>query len=411
MNRREFVLSGLAGSASAWAAGGAVKPAQRLIDGTIRSSFPGVEERVYLNAAARMPLGAFSQRGLQNYIDTTQRIIPVEDQREYVGTMWQEIRGLFADLIGAREEEVGLVHCTKAGEQIVLDSVDSIKSGGNIVSNDLHFNGSLHNLIGLKRAGRDVRIVRARDWKIDLAEMEAAIDEKTALVTVALVSNINGHVEDITALSDIAQRHGALVFADIIQAAGIVPINVHQMGIDVAACSSYKWLYGTYGSGFLFVRQGVQGNGLRDRLYPGHVTQNYTPWVQEPDAGLEEFGFHTPVDATRYQPGHPSYLGYCAAYEGLKFLQQVGIENALGHSVRLNRRLRQGLDPDQFRCITPEPDLSAINTFVATDPNGVKNRIKAASISVSNTGNRIRVSPALFNNEGDIDKLIKTLNV
>jgi selenocysteine lyase/cysteine desulfurase len=410
MNRREFVQSGLAGTAVTLAASGASLSAPVAVSDTIRSQFPGVEDRVYLNAAARMPLGAFAERGLKNYIDSTQRIVASDELEDYVGTMWNEIRGLFGELIGAKEAEIGLVQCTKAGEQIVLDSVDAIKNGGNIVTNDLHFGGSLHNLLGLKKAGRDVRIVRARDWKIDLAEMAAAIDDQTALVTVALVSNINGHQEQIKALSDIAHRHGALLYADIIQAAGIVPFEVHKMGIDVAACSSYKWLYGTYGSGFLFVRQDLQGALIPDRLFPGHMSHNYTPWVDQSDPDLGDYEYHPPTDARRYQPGHPSYLGYCAVYEGLKFLKQIGVENALAHSAALNLRLKQGLDEDQYRCITPDPERSAIITFITQDPQAAKQKLNNAGISVSRSGSRIRVAPALFNNEADIDALIKALD-
>ncbi len=168
MNRREFVLTGLAGSAAVLTAGSASHATQVVASGDVRSQFPGAEDRVYLNAAGRMPLSAFSERGLKNYIETSQRIVPRDDLGDYVGTMWKEVRGLFAGLIGAQESEIGLVQCTKAGEQIILDSVDTIKKGGNIVTNDLHFSGSLHNLLGLKKAGRDVRIVRAKDWKIDL---------------------------------------------------------------------------------------------------------------------------------------------------------------------------------------------------------------------------------------------------
>ncbi|MCH8873294.1 aminotransferase class V-fold PLP-dependent enzyme, partial [candidate division KSB1 bacterium] len=169
---------------------------------------------------------------MRRYIEF-QRLGNKNGRLEYVREVQAQIRTLFADLIGAETSEIGLVHCTKAGEQIVLDALPGIEQGENIVTNDLHFSGSLHNLIGLQKAGRDVRIVRARDWQVSLEDMQAAIDDRTALVTVSLVSNINGHIEDLSALSEVAYAHGALVFADIIQAVGIVPMNVQQLGIDV----------------------------------------------------------------------------------------------------------------------------------------------------------------------------------
>ncbi|NIQ57849.1 MAG: aminotransferase class V-fold PLP-dependent enzyme, partial [Gammaproteobacteria bacterium] len=100
----------------------------------------------------------------------------------------------------ADASEVALVHCTKEGEQIVLDSLVSLLGGGSLVTNDLHFAGSLHNLLGLRDAGMDVRIVRSRGFEVDLEQMADQIDDRTALVSVTLVSNVNGRVEPMKEL-------------------------------------------------------------------------------------------------------------------------------------------------------------------------------------------------------------------
>ncbi|MEE8587588.1 MAG: aminotransferase class V-fold PLP-dependent enzyme [Acidobacteriota bacterium] len=324
--------------------------------------------------------------------------------------MLSKIRGLFGRLIGAQASEIGLVHCTKAGEQIVLDSLPALRSGGNVVTNDLHFSGSLHNLIGLKKAGLDVRIVRSRNWDVSLQAMQEAIDERTALVSVSLLSNINGRVEPIQELSEAAHAQGAYVFADIIQAAGIVPFDVRSLGIDFAACSGYKWLFGPHGAGFFYVRQELQGSGLPDHLFPGHVRPNYAPWVESPQADLPDFAYAAPDDASRYQPGHVSYLGYSALYEGLKFIERLGVERSLQHSIGLNRRLKDRLDPDRYQCISPHPQQSPIITFIARDPSQLQGRLSSARVVVSLSGNRIRVSPAVFNNPSDIDRLAEVLS-
>ena len=409
MNRRDFVAVGLTGALGAAALPKGLPQATGAQDEEIRDAFPRMKEETYLNAAGMMPLGTFSLEGLHHYL-AFQQLGPADGRLAYVRDMQTQIRSLFAMMIGAEASEIGLVQCTKAGEQIVLDALDELRQGKNIVTNDLHFTGSLHNLIGLQKAGLDVRIVRARDWTVPFEAMEAAIDDRTALVSVSLVSNINGHIEDIEALSRLAHAHGALVYADIIQAAGIVPLDVKQMGIDVAACSCYKWLYGVHGTAFLYVRQDLQGTRLPDHLFPGHARHNYAPWVDRADAAHGDFIYQARDDATRYQPGHISYLGYCAAYEGLKFLQEVGVENALAHSIRLNHRLKARLDPDRYHCITPDVDRSPIITFIVNDSEAVRQRLMEAKVAVSFGGNRMRISPALYNNEADIDLLTEVLN-
>ncbi len=358
--------------------------------------------------AAGAPLGSFAREGLDRYQDFA-ALGPGSGQEEYVRVMYSEVRGLFASLIGAGEAEIGLVHSTKAGEQIVTDALLRERPGANIVTNDLHFGGSVHNLIGLRKSERDVRIVRAVDWRIRLEDIAAAIDEKTALVAVALVSNVNGHVEPIREIAEIAHSHGALVYADVIQAAGTYPLDVRALGIDFAAANAYKWLLGVHGAGFLHVAREHQGTALPDHLFPGFARANYRPWVATPDSDVVDFSYHAPEDATRYQPGHVSYLSYCAAYEGLKLLGRVGVRSALDHSVRLNQRLKSRLDEERYECISPHTDRSPIITFAARDEADLRDRLQAAGVVVSVTANRIRVSPALYNDEDDIDRLADAL--
>jgi hypothetical protein len=62
------------------------------------------------------------------------------------------------------------------------------------VTNDLHYAGSIHSYMGRRKHGMDVRIVKARDWVIDLKDLEAAIGNKTLLVAITLLSNVNGHI-------------------------------------------------------------------------------------------------------------------------------------------------------------------------------------------------------------------------
>ena len=91
-------------------------------------------------------------------------VVPFEEQdfwrwgrtdgdADYVFDVFDEVGGLFGAKIGAKPNETALVHCTKAGEQVVLDGLPALRSGGKVVTNDLSFPGSLHNLLGRQRAG------------------------------------------------------------------------------------------------------------------------------------------------------------------------------------------------------------------------------------------------------------------
>ena len=412
MNRRSFIGAGIGTSIlSHRSRGSGFSRATPLLPGTdsVRSLFPRAQQEVYLNAAAGTPLSSFAEQGLKKYHDFW-RSGSSQGRADYPSKVRSEIRGLFAQLIGVDRDEIGLVHCTKAGEQIVLDSLPALRNGGNVVSNDLHFGGSLHNLVGLRKAGRDIRIVRNENWKIDPHSMEEAMDGKTGLLAITLLSNLNGHLEDIRRLADRVHALGGLVYADIIQAAGIYPLAMREMGIDFAACSGYKWLFGPHGCGFFYVRKELQGTVLPDHLFPGHVQPNYSPFVGTPATGEPDYAYRAPLDARRYQPGHISYLGYCALYEGLKFLSEVGIEKALGHSLGLNRFLKEQLDPKRFPCLSPHWETTPIITFGTNDPDGVTKRLQSADVVVSMANNRFRVSPAVYNTRGDMEQLGDALN-
>ena len=408
MDRREFLTAGVGGALSAPSPLIMRQHSPMPSQDPIRDAFPRLRSETFLNAAAGTPLGTFAERGLQRYTEF-QRLGPGEGRAEYVRDMLFNIRGLYGRLVGARESEIALVHCTKAGEQIILDGL--LRQGRNVVTNDLHFSGSLHNLVGLRRAGHDVRIVRAREWDVGVDEMAAAIDDNTALVAVTLVSNINGRVEPMRELADYAHSRGAFVYADIIQATGVMPLDLLTLGVDFAASNAYKWLFGVHGAGFLYVREELQGAALPDRLFPGHVEFNYAPWVLVPDPERDALGYQPPSDGARYQPGHVSYLAYSAVYEGLRFIERVGLEALLAHSVRLNRRLLDALDRDTYEVISPHADRSPILTFLAPDPPALRRRLEAAKVVVTLAGNRVRVSPAIFNTEDDIDRLTEVLNV
>lgn len=412
MDRREFLVAGAAalGAAGTGTASASPSNSAAAAGSDYRSQFPRLQQDVYINAARGTPLSTFSATGLDRYEEICRYGVG-EGRGEPFFDMLDHIREDFGRLIGAKASEIALVQCTKAGEQIVLDGLPGLRAGGNVVTNDYHYNGSLHNLIGLKKAGLDVRIVRSSGWEVDLDAMRAAIDERTALVALTLVSNVNGRIEAAAELAEMAHAKGALVYADIIQAAGIVPMDVRELGIDFAACSGYKWLFGIHGAAFFYVRQELQGTALADRLFPGHARINYPPWAPQPAADADLYGYRAPTDARRYQPGHVNYLGFCALHEGLRFIHRLGVERLQQHSVALNQHLLAKIDADRYPCVSPHPQRSPIVTFLGRRNDQLAARLKQARVSVTLQGDRIRISPAIYNTLEDIDLLFDVLDM
>jgi selenocysteine lyase/cysteine desulfurase len=83
-----------------------------------------------------------------------------------------EVKKMFAQLVNAQPSEVGFTPSTQTGENLVLEGLDIQASGGNVVTNELHYGGSLVNYQNRKKSGMDVRIVKHRDYQMDMRDLE-----------------------------------------------------------------------------------------------------------------------------------------------------------------------------------------------------------------------------------------------
>ena len=403
-NRRQFL-----GSTAAVASAFAAAPPKPGDLESVRQEFPRAVQQVYLDAAAHMPLPKYTASGMRRYMDF-HMYGPGEGRGNYATEAVRQVKPLFAKLINAKPSEIGFVGCTKAGEAAIVNGLGIQESGGNLVTNDLHYAGSVHDYIGRRKAGMDVRIIKHRDWRIDLRDMEEVVDKKTKLVCITLVSNVNGWVEDAKAISELAHAHGALLYADIIQAVGSVPVDMKALGIDFAACSNYKWLQGARGAGFLYVREDLQGSAVKDLSFPGYVRFNYSPWVTARDMSADEFPYIAPTNAGRYEPGNVSYVAYAGQYEALTRILAFGMDKIYAHTKTMCDRLKKELPSLGYKLITPLDARSSIVVVQAKSLKTAEERLRRANIQVTTTGeNRIRISPALYNNMDDINQLLSVL--
>ena len=375
----------------------------------IRKEFPRATQEVYLDAAANMPLPRYVAEGMRRYMDF-HMYGPGQGRGQYASESVRDARSLFAKLINAKPSEIGFVVCTKAGEAAVVNGLRIQETGGNLVTNDLHYAGAIHDYIGRRKAGMDVRIVKHRDWRIDLSDMEKVIDKRTKLVSITLVSNVNGWVENAKALSNMAHAHGAYLYADIIQAAGSVPVDVKALGIDFAACSNYKWLQGARGAGFLYIREDCQGSVVKDLSYPGYVHFNYGSWVEQRDPALDDFPYIPPKDAGRYEPGNVSFVAYAGQSEALKRILAMGVDNIYAHTKAMCDRLKKELPALGYKLITPMDAASSIVVVQAANLKATQEKLRKGKVQVTTAGaNRVRISPALYNNMDDINRLLLAL--
>ena len=176
------------------------------------------------------------------------------------------------------------------------------------------------------------------------------IDRNTKLVSIALVSNVNGFMHDCKAVSAIAHARGALVFADIIQAVGAVPVDVKALGIDFASSGTYKWLMGERGIGFLYVREDLQGTVLPTTSYGHRQVSNFNraQLTWEPLPG-----------AARYETGGIPVVLAAGVNAGIDYVNKLGLSNIRTHAKQLTDRLQNELPPLGYKSLTPRETRDA----------------------------------------------------
>lgn len=386
----------------------------------VRQDFPWIGNRLWLTAADYHPLSIRSIHALEKHIRSRGY---GDGEGSPFGAEERETRRLFASLIGATPEEVAFVQSTTEGENIVAAGLGLGQTKGNVVIDSLHYQATKFMYREMQREGRiELRVVQHRERNGVLAvhaeDVERSIDRNTKLVSIALVSNINGYLHDIRRTAAAAHANGAILYADIIQGAGSTPIDVKAMGIDCAACGAYKWLMGDFGFGFLYVREDLQDKIIRRSRYG--VRQFRSPTGAQADSLFE-----IRPGAARYETGSLSYAGGTCAHAALQYIHELGVDNIRAHSRELTSRLQKELPRMGYEPMTPEDNNTSIVSFRLKDYRGTGQKLRKifgrTVIALRNweftdaSGKAsllpgMRISPSVYNNQADIDRLLEALS-
>ncbi len=376
----------------------------------IREDFPRVKQEIYMDNASTHPINIYTAAALHRYAEWAKNEVG-----EPWWPLWSDTRldckASFAKLINADPEEIAFARTTVEAENNILNGMDF--KGGNLVTTDLHYSASLYSFkMREQRDGLKVKIIKHNDWKFNVKDFEGVIDKNTKLVAITLVSNVNGFVvEDVKAISDLAHANGAVLYVDFIQGVGAVPVDVKAMGIDIAACSTFKWLMGSKGFGFMYVRKDLQDTVVRTTHHNGGITYNYAPWTDKVDPNQPEIIFKATTGPGMYEVSYPSYEGVSCAIASLKYIHELGVNNIQNHNRTLTSKLAKEMPRLGYKTITPEGNKSAIIVFIAPDPDETMKKLRAAKIHVAmRFGNKLRISPSIYNNLADVDRLLEVLS-
>lgn len=366
----------------------------------IRGDFPATSLGAYLNSAYITPnptpvleVGRAFLEAKAGWPHSLEEMLAETDRA----------REAVAGLIGAHAHEVGFVSSTSEVENIVAAALD-LQQGDNVVIGELHYNTTLllYSRL-LERRGIELRIATAEGGRIDPHAIEALIDDRTRIVSVAWIAHQNGFRHDLKRLSAAAHAHGALFYVDAIQGLGTLSLDVHEVGIDVLGAGAFKWLLGGYGTAVMFVREEWLERIPPDRFGAMHITSSV------PDLTASDFGFEVIPGGAKYEYATLAYPSVYQLRAGVEYLKRIGVPRIEAHAVGLAKRVWEGLAGQGFRMVTPPEQNSTLVAFAhGRDPVQALSELEAARVRVTfrHNNEHIRVSTALFNNAADVDALL-----
>ncbi|BCU83403.1 cysteine desulfurase [Polycladomyces abyssicola] len=329
------------------------------------------------------------------------------------GEVLAKARRSLADLFGIRDPQ-NLFFYANATQAINQALKGLLQPGDHVVISPWEHNAMARPLETLKKeCGIRVTVVPpSPQGTVDPLAVEEALTPDTRLIAMTHGSNVTGAVLPIEEIGAIAAKHGVLLLVDAAQTAGVLPIDVETMNIDLLAFPGHKGLFGPQGTGGLYV----------------HPDVKLEPWIQGGTGSRSESLDHPSARPDGFESGTPNTPGIAGLEAGVRFVTQTGLDTIHRKEMALNDRLRSGLqEMDGVRVYGPEDSSLPVTSF---NLEGVDSLTVAGildqhfeiavragfhcaalahrSLGTDKTGT-VRVSPGYFNCEKEIDDLLAAL--
>jgi selenocysteine lyase/cysteine desulfurase len=366
----------------------------------LRREFPLLEHKTYLNSGSYCALANRVRAAFETYLE----------DRLAVGANWdvwvtknEAVRSLMARVLHASPDEIAVTASASAGLNALASALEFSGGRDKIVVSDFEFPTNAQ--IWHSQEQRGARVVHARRDAHGYIPPESfvdLIDESTRLVAITHVCFRNGARLDIPAIVRLARAKGAMVLLDCYQSVGSVDVDVKALDVDFAVGGMLKYLLGTAGIGFLYVR-----DELVRSLHPIH-----TGWFAQENIFAMDITANRPAStARRFESGTPAVVNCYAAEAGLEVLLGVGTQ-AIERRVRsLTRRCMERLREIGWPSITPASDerRGAMICVPSRASGPLSQELMKRNIVTSNRDDNLRICLHFYNNDDDVDGLIEAL--
>ena len=375
--------------------------------GSRKHAFEIASGEVYLNGGANSPLPRTARGVIDEAwrLQATPSLIPFDAFFSYADA----IRERAAQALGLPASDLAVTTSTSFGMTLLAQGL-RWNAGDRLLLGPDEFPSNAYPWFPLEERGVVIQHIGVAGQALTAAELTAALDAAGGPVralSVAAVHYPTGDVQPLRELADLLHARGAWLFTDASQAAGAVAIDWVASGVDAMAVSGYKWLFGPYGTGILWVRPEV-----RDALI--NVNGNWL--AVEGARNLGQLMATYPRQYERhgrvFDAGEvASYFNLSAFRAGLDLLVDVGVPAVEALHRQLHDRAVAGLTGLPLRPATnlDAPRRSPMLMFEAVDGldlTRLEADLAARHVSVSLRMGRLRLSPGIWNDASDVDTFV-----
>lgn len=216
-----------------------------------------------------------------------------------------------AKLFGA-ENARQIAFTSNSTESLNIAIKGILDPGDHVITTVLEHNSVLRPLYEMEKKGTELSVIGCDEKGMpDIASMEAAIKENTKMIICTNGSNLTGNYVDVAAIGKMAHKHRLIFAVDASQTAGVFPIDVQKMDIDILCFTGHKGLLGPQGTGGIYVKEGIQVRPLKTG-----------------GSGIQTYSKEHPVQMpTALEAGTLNGHGIAGLHAALGYLEKTGIDN------------------------------------------------------------------------------------
>lgn len=365
----------------------------------VRKLFPAVEKITYLDSGFQTPMSSPVKDAFETFI---------REGYETAGpkSIWidrmEQTRVKVAAFLNAAPQEIAFTKNTSESMNIAANALP-LKAGDNVLMIHGDHPNNAYAFLNLKKKGVEIRFIPMTEV-VNADSFRPYIDADTKAISMSQVTFHAGHRFDIEGVGQLCKEKNLYYVIDIMQAVGVVPIDVKKVGATFIGSGTHKGLLVPQGLGLLY------WDLTRSELEPAYlaaISLEHPPadFIARPD------DMAPAPTAGRFEIGNFNLPATHALGAALDLINEIGVENIQAHCFELGDRLIAGLDELGIKLVGPRNrEDRAPHIYVAALPaEEWLDYFASKSVRVSPERDGVRISLGMFNTESDIDRFLEVL--